>query len=597
MPKLRFIAQDTRWDLELLKRKLLKVFALPRMKIPSQTTDLHKEIPIEKNVPIPMRDGTRLYADIYKPKIEGGYPVILTRMPYGKGEYNCSIPVIGKLWARKGYAYVAQDVRGKWRSEGEWDPFVNEADDGYDSLDWIAGQPWCDGNIGMMGESYYGYTTWAAAATGHPNLKCISSSTTAMDIYGVWIYNDGAFCLQTMGTWAIEMNAKEYRNPLRLNFRHLPLANMDVEAEFPCDTYQDWFKHPARDAYWEQINLNQKYDQVKIPALHFGGWYDVFLKATVDDWLGMREKSSAGADQWLVIGPWDHSYSTNKTRRVGQLDIGDASQTTYWDLCESFFDFWLRGADNSFTQTPRVQLFTMGANQWQKGAQWPPAGTTMCDYYLHSQGNAHLADGDGLLDLNSPTTAEPQDSYIYDPLDPVALTQGLELWQLAKALKDRSNLPQRPDVLIYDTTPLAENLEITGPISVTLYASSSAVDTDFTAALVDIFPDGYAHQVQEGIVRASFRESDRHPSPIEPGQVYEYNIDLWATSYLIKAGHRMRVEISSSNFNRYDTNPNMGEPFGTATDPISAQQQIFHSDEYPSRITLSIKLRQDELTP
>jgi putative CocE/NonD family hydrolase len=586
MPKPRFVVQDTLWALELLKRKLEKVFILPRMSISSQTADLHDEISIEKDVPTPMRDGIRLYADIYRPKAEGSYPVILTRMPYGKSEYYCYIPAVGKFWARKGYAYVAQDVRGKWRSEGEWDPFVNEIDDGYDTLDWVAGQPWCDGNIGMMGESYYGYTTWAAATTGHPNLKCVSPSTTAMDIHGVWIYNNGAFCLQTMGTWGIEMNAKEYRNPLRLNYKHLPLASIDTEAEFPCGYYQDWLKHSAQDSYWEGINLNQKYDQIKIPVLHFGGWYDAFLKATIDNWIGVREKNSTGENQWLVVGPWDHNYSTDETGRIGQLDVGDNSQTTYWNLCESFFDFWLRGADNNFDQTPKVQLFTMGTNQWHKGNEWPPAGSTTHDYYLHSQGNAHLAESDGTLDLAAPTSDEPQDSYTYDPSNPVAMTLDLDFWDIARCLRDRSQLPKREDVLVYDTPPLTEDLEITGPISITLYATSSALDTDFTATLVDIFPNGYAHLIQEGIIRTSFRHPDRDPSPIEPGRVYGYNIDLWATSYVIKAGHRMRVEISSSNFNRFDPNPNTGEPFGTATDPITAQQQIFHSAKYPSRITI-----------
>ncbi len=581
----RFLAQDALWALELAKRKLEKHLLLPRMSIPSQTPDLHDEISVERNVAIPARDGIRLYADVYSPKAAERFPVILTRLPYGKGESYCYLPAVGRFWARKGYAYVAQDVRGKWRSEGKWDPFVNEASDGYDTLDWIARQPWCDGNIGMMGESYYGYTTWAAATTGHPNLRCIAPCTTAMDIYGTWIYNQGAFCLQTMGTWAIEMNAKEYRNPLRLDYWHLPLVSMDDEAEFPCDYYKDWLRHPTRDPYWEQINLHQKYAQIKIPALHFGGWYDVFLKATIEDWLGVREHSenaSARENQWLVIGPWDHEFSTDDTHRIGQLDIGDASATTYWDQCQAFFDYWLKGAGNGFGQTPRVHLFTIGDNEWHFEGEWPPAGTTYRDFYLHS---------DRVLNQKPPTSAEPQDSYAYDTLDPMALTADVDLWSRTKFLRDRAQLPERSDVLVYDTTPLEEHLEITGPIVVTLYASSLAVDTDFTATLVDVFPDGYAHLIQEGIIRASYRDPDRDPSPIEPGRVYEYTIDLWATSYVVKAGHRIRVEISSSNFNRYDRNPNTGEPFGTAVNPITANQQIFHTAEYPSRIALPIHPR------
>ncbi len=544
-----------------------------------------------------MRDGVRLFADLYRPRGEEKLPVILTRIPYGKGEYYCYLPAIGRYWAKKGYAYVAQDVRGKWRSEGKWDPFVNEADDGYDSLDWIASQPWCDGNIGMVGESYYGYTTWAAAVTGHPNLKCISPSTTAMDIYGVWIYNGGAFCLQTMGTWATEMNAQEYRNPYRLDYQHLPLASMDDHAGYPCTYYKDWLKHHWRDSYWDRINLQNEYSRIRIPALHFSGWYDPFLKATIDDWLGVREYSDdigARELQWLVIGPWDHDYTTDGSSRIGQLEIGDASALTYMDQCQAFFDHWLKDASKDFDQTPRVQWFAIGDNGWHSADEWPPAGTTYKNLYFRSQGNAHQADGEGSLSLSPPTLEELTDGYTYDPLDPVALTVSVDLWSRAKQLQNRALLPERSDVLVYDSEPLEQDMEVTGPITVTLYASSSAVDTDFTATLVDVFPNApdskrpYAHLVQEGIVRASYRKSDQYPSPIEPKHIHEYTIDLWATSYVVKAGHRIRVEISSSNFSRYDRNPNTGEPIGTATKPIVAHQQIFHTPKYPSRITLPI---------
>jgi putative CocE/NonD family hydrolase len=591
MPEWRFLAQDTRWALELAKRKLQKRLLLPRASIASGTPDRFDEISVGTDVEIPMRDGTLLRGDLYRPKSGDRFPAILTRMPYGKGEYYCYMPAIGRFWARKGYAYLAQDVRGKWSSEGEWDPFINEAHDGYDTIDWVAGQPWCDGNIGMVGESYYGYTCWAAATTGHPNLKCIAPSTTAMDIQGTWIFNGGAFCLQTMGTWAIEMNATEYNNPLRLDYGHLPLLSMDDDAGTPCPYYRDWLRHPTRDSYWSAINLHEQYARIKIPALHFSGWYDVFLKATFEDWQGIRDHSddaSTRQNQWLVIGPWDHEYTTDDTHRIGRLDIGDASATTHWDQCQAFFDYWLRGADNGFHRTPRVQLFTIGDDIWHSGSEWPPEGITYHNYYFHSMGNAHQAGSDASLSLTAPISEEPADAYTYDPLDPVALTLGIDLWSRAQVLQDRAQLPERPDVLVYQSGPLAEDLQITGPITVTLYASSSAVDTDFTAALVDIFPGGYAHLIQEGITRSAYRFSDRETTPGEPGRVHEYDIDLWATSFVVKAGHRLRVEISSSNFNRYDRNPNTGEPFGTAIHPVSADQRVFHTAQYPSHITLPI---------
>jgi putative CocE/NonD family hydrolase len=591
MPQLRFLAQDTSWALELAKRKLQKHFLLPRISIASRTPDRYDGVSVETDVAIPMRDGTLLRGDLYRPEVDARFPAILTRMPYGKGEFYCYLPAVGRFWARKGYAYLVQDVRGKWRSEGEWDPFVSETHDGYDTIDWVTGQPWCNGNIGMAGESYYGYTCWAAATTGHPNLKCIAPCTTAMDIQGVWIYNGGAFCLQTMGTWAIEMNATEYRNPLRLDYRHLPLQSMDDDAGIPCPYYKVWLRHPTPDSYWSAINLREKYAQVGIPVLHLGGWYDVFLKGTIEDWLGVREHSgdaNARENQWLLIGPWDHDYSTDRTHRIGRLDVGDASAGTYWDRCQAFFDYWLMGVNNGFDQTPRVQLFAIGDNTWRTGSEWPPEETTYRNFYFHSTGNAHQADSDGSLDLAPPASEEPADGYTYDPLDPVATTLDIDLWSRAQNLQDRAHLPERADVLVYQTAPLAENMEITGPITVFLYASSSAVDTDFTAALVDVFPGGYAHLIQEGISRSSCRAPDSEPMLHEPGRVYAHKIDLWATSFVVKTGHRIRVDLSSSNFNRYDRNPNMGEPLGTAIHPVSADQRVFHTARYPSHITLPI---------
>lgn len=590
MSKIRLFVKDILWAIELAKRALEKRLLLPRISVPSKTPDRYDEISVEKDVAIPMRDGVRLYADVYRPRATGRFPVILIRLPYGKGEHYCYMPPIGRFWAKKGYVCVAQDVRGKWRSEGQWDPFVNEANDGYDTLDWIAGQPWCDGNVGMMGESYYGYTTWAAATTGHSSLKCIAPSTTAMDIYGVWVYN-GALCMQTMATWAIEMNARKYANPLRLDHWNLPLISMADKAGIPCHTYKDWLRHPTRDAYWEPINLYQEYAQIKIPVLHFGGWYDVFLKATIEDWIGVRgnaKDADVRENQWLVIGPWDHEYTTDSTHRIGRLKIGDTSATMYWDGCQAFFDFWLKGIDNGFDETPRVKVFTMGDNEFRSGSEWPPAETIYRDFYFHSGGNAHLADGDGSLGLTPPTSAQPADRYVYDPLDPVALATGVELWARAESLQDRARLPERPDVLVYDTAPLEADLEITGPISVILYAASSARDTDFTAALVDVFPDGYAHLVQEGIVRARYRESDREPTLIEPGWIYQYVIDLWATSYVVRKSHQIRVEISSSNFDRWDRNPNTGHEIGMDAEVIKVEQTIYHETEHPSRITLPI---------
>ena len=566
----------------------VKYFRLPFMSLPTGTPDVYTRVRVEKNVAVPMRDGIKLYANIYKPDADGRFPVILIRLPYGKDEPYCVMPAYGKYFARKGYVCVVQDVRGKYASEGKFEPFINEAADGYDTLDWIAGQPWCDGNIGMTGESYYGYTQWAVAWSNHPNLKCIAPGEAFPDVSGVRNYNNNAFCLQTAGTWAYEMNARKVNNPLRLDYWRLPLISMDDDAGIRCDYYKDWIRHPSRDAFWESVNVCQKYNQVKIPVYHWGGWYDVYLPDTIKSWRGVKENSDsmeARKNQWLLIAPTDHELTPAETHRIGRIDVGKEAWT--YDRLQRFFDYWLKGADNGFDRTSRVEIFTIGDNKWRYEDEWPPARIKYTSYYFHSGGGANTLHGDGLLNTREPGD-EPTDSYVYDPNNPVTISLEMQLWSLAQTLKDRSSVEQRADVLVYTTPNLEKDLEITGPITVTVFAASSARDTDFTAALVDVFPDGYTHMIQEGIVRARYRNSDSEASLIEPGKIYEYTIDLRATSYVVKQGHRIRVEISSSNFNRWDRNPNTGHEFGMDAETIKATQTICHDRQHPSHITLPV---------
>ncbi len=587
-----FLVADMTWTFAGIVDSFNKHFRLPRKTLETNTPDLYDKVLIEKNVAIPMRDGIRLYANIYKPQADGRFSVVLIRLPYGKDEYYCWMPAIGKFWAKKGYICVIQDVRGKFTSEGVFEPFVNESNDGYDTLDWIAKQTWCNGNIGMFGESYYGYTTWAAATTAHPNLKCIAVSNISADAYRA-VFQNGALCLQTTGIYPILMNGRTYQNILRLDLWHLPLISMDDEAGIPSSYYDEIIRHPIQDARWEEIDLTRKFDQIRIPTLHLAGWYDIFLKTTIDDWAKIRESSAnsePGDKHWLVIGPYDHESTTENTNRIGRLDIGDNSATTRWEVMQSFFDYWLKGVDNGFDKTPKVRLFVIGDNDWRYESDWPPSETEYVNCFLHSNGRANTSDGDGRLDTTNPTE-EPCDAYTYDPLKPVSAAHDIDYWFLAKELKDRSPIEKRDDVLVYASRALEGDEEITGPISATLFASSSAKDTDLTAALVDVFPDGYSQLIQEGIIRASFREPDSQPSLIEPARVYEYHIDLWATSYIVRKGHRIRVEISSSNFDRFDRNPNTGNEFGMSSETMKAEQTIYHTAEYPSHITLPIILR------
>jgi uncharacterized protein len=354
--------------------------------------------------------------------------------------------------------------------------------------------------------------------------------------------------------------------------------------------YSQCLEHPIRDEFWEKINLDRFYDRIQIPVLHLGGWYDLFLKATLADWQGISRKSrdrDARKRQWLCIGPNDHEYTTEQNHRVGRLDIGRKAARTRWQIQEQFFDHWLRGEPNEFERQPRVKIFVMGTNQWRYENEWPLARTQYTRYYLHSSGAANSLEGDGGLDTSVPAE-ETCDTFVYDPLNPISVAQETDLWRLAQDMQDRRSVEIRNDVLVYASQELEQDLEITGPIAIHLQAASSACDTDFTGTLVDVFSDGYAHLVQEGIIRASFRDGDESPTGIEPDKIYAYNIDLGATSYLIKKGHRLRVEISSSNFDRFDRNPNTGERFAEGDATVKATQTVYHNRQYPSYITLPV---------
>ncbi len=484
-------------------------------------------------------------------------------------------------------------MRGKWASEGEFQRLTGEGEDGYDTLEWIAQQPWCDGNVGMMGESYYAYTQWAAAIQNHPYLKCIAPMDIDIDNYRL-SFPGGTYSLQLNAGWIAGQLTRTVRNYLRLDYWHLPLMSLDDDAGLTSEAYKEAIQHPSRDSYWDERSLINQIDQVRIPALHIGGWYDTFTNGTIDGWQKLKETSpdlNVREKQWLLMAPIDHEHSTEHTNRIGELSLGgDWNSAWSFDRHEQFFNHFLRGADNGWDKRPPVEIFVIGDDEWRFEGEWPLARTEFTKFFLHSNGSAITHNGDGILDRQKPQE-EPPDQFIYDPADPVTYSLEIDYWYLAKYMKDRKEVEGRADVLVYTSKSMEADLEITGPISVTLYASSSACDTDFTAALVDVFPNGYCHLIQEGIIRARYRDSDRDPTLITPGEVYEYTIDLRATSFVIKQGHCIRVEISSSNFNRFDRNPNTGNKFGVDDELIKATQKIYHSKEFPSHITLPLTPR------
>jgi putative CocE/NonD family hydrolase len=563
---------------------------------------------LQHNVKLRMRDGVDLSIDLYLPDAPGRFPTVLMRTPYNNTDADAF--AAGKFYAERGYVYATQDTRGKYDSDGHFALYAHEANDGVDTIEWIAAQPWSNGKVGMTGGSYVGYVQLAAAVQQPKSLTAIAPSITTSDIYNGWTYIDGAAFLSfDIGWAAVNMNGRGmqfgpgYEWP-RI-YKHLPLMTQDEAAGQYNPGYRKLLENPrANDPFWLGISLEKEVHEISVPMLSVSGWYDIFLRGAIQDQIDVRARSpSALARQStrLIIGPWMHTMvgqSDNNpdfpaTGADRSVNFGPAATVNLRDVYLRWQDHWLKGIDNGVERDAPVKIFVMGENVWRDEQEWPLARTRYTKYYLASGGKANSAGGDGLLSTQTPRGAA-SDAFSYDPADPVP-TLGGNLLDCARCMSVRwgpmnqAKVEARQDVLVYTTPVLTEAVEVTGPLKVKLYASTSGQDTDWTAKLVDVHPDGYAQNIQDGILRARYRQGKEAPaSLLEPGKVYEYEIDLWATSNAFLPGHRIRLEISSSNFPRFDRNLNTGEDPMTGVRMEKAQQTIHHSAKYPSHIVLPI---------
>ena len=570
---------------------------------------------VEKNVGVPLRDGVVLRADIYRPAAAGTYPVLLQRTPYNKNLNVISTMLLDVMRAAsEGYVVVIQDSRGRYASEGEFYTFRDDILDGYDTVEWCAVQSWSNGNVGMYGASYVGATQWLATIAQPPHLKAIFPLITASHYHEGWAYQGGAFALGFNESWTMTFLAPDTLQRLlrtkpaaaeRLAalmqgvddmcqwFRHVPLKDFPLFQD-AAPYFYDWLAHPDDDDYWAQWNIEQHYSKIRIPACNLGGWYDIFLGGTLRNYTGMREQGAtleARNGQRLIIGPWQHAWPPNNV--VGEVNYGLSSTALAMDidgLQLKWFDYWLKGKQNGLLDEPPVRLFVMGENRWRSENEWPLARTQYTKYYLHSDGKANSLNGNGSLSPQPPR-GEPADVYVSDPRSPVPTKGGgLCCWpaELPGGAHDQRTIEARTDVLVYTTPVLERDVEVTGPVTLTLFAATSAVDTDFTGKLVDVHPDGFARNLTDGILRARYRESRAQGTLLKPSEVYEYTIDLWATSNVFKAGHRIRLEIASSNFPRFDRNPQTGEQSREATRLEPALQHVFHDELRPSHVVLPL---------
>ncbi len=545
---------------------------------------------IDKNVMIPLRDGTKLAADIYRPAKDGRYPVIVVRTPYGKSKKEHKYDLQGGIFASHGYVTIIQDVRGRYDSGGEWYPFVNEAFDGVDTLKWARDQDWSSGKVGMFGLSYFGSTQWLASPYDDTGLTTLIPMVTSQSTYGLWVTN-GVFKFKQNLIWHHLHKSKReisyHEDDLERALTHLPLIEVDDLLGGDNPIYNEWIKHSVPGDFWEPMNVDDKIAHVKVPALLIAGWNDPFLDNMLKDYDRIINAggSPLARKSQIVIGPWTHGTNS----KFEDMDYGKESRFMgQIGLMLRWYDYWLKGFDNGVADDLPVRLFVMGKNEWRSEKEWPLKRTTYMKYYLHSKGRANSEKGDGRLSRELPAHKQ-HDVFIYDPADPVPTIGGALLYDTAGiGPVDQRPIEARSDVLVYSTPPLERDVEITGPITLVLFASSSARDTDFVARLVDVTPDGLSIPLTTGIIRARYRWSMKNPSFLKKNEVYEFKINVGATSNVFQKGHKIRLHVTSSDFPRYDRNLNTGAKIGMTTEMVKATQQVFYSQDWPSHLILPV---------
>ena len=554
------------------------------------------EVTVERGVAAKMRDGVTLRADIYHPKAEGKFPVLLVRTPYDKtGNMN-----FGLRAAARGYVVISQDVRGRFTSEGEWYPFKNESLDGYDTVEWAAALPYSNGKVGMFGGSYVGATQYLAAIAKPPHLAGICPTVTASNYHDGWTYQGGAFEQWFNESWSSGLALDTMRrrsekgvNPLD-GSKVLPLVSYPLleapSAASIAPYFTDWLAHPSYDNYWKQISIEDHYADIQVPIYGIGAWYDIFLGGTLRNYVRLKKEAGTEAarkGQRLEVTVGGHAGGG---RKIGAVDFGEKLETDEDGRMLEWYDWLLKGEETSAAKEKPVRIFVMGKNEWRDEDDWPLARAKNALYYLHSSGGANGLSGNGSLSATAPEE-EKADQYVYDPSDAVPTIGGplcCQALPTGNGPQDQRPAEERPNVLVYTTSAVAKDTEVTGPVSLELYVSTSVVDTDFTGKLVDVWPDGFAQNLTEGILRLRYRNSQEKPELANPGATYHITVDLWATSNVFLAGHKLRLEVSSSNFPRFDRNLNTGEEQARATRMVKATNVIYHDKARPSALIVPI---------
>jgi len=562
-------------------------------------------------VRVPMRDGVELVADMWRPAAEGRYPTILTRTPYirvGRGTAERSI-----YFASRGYVVIVQDTRGRGDSGGEFGRvgndddnfFVDDGRDGHDTIEWIAKQPWSNGKVGMMGGSYVATVQWLAARERPQHLVCIVPTAPAGRYFDELPYQGGAFLMAWALSWANRGSDRLMQDPNRWGldwqriFTHRPLLTMDEAMGRRMRLWRAWLKHDSLDDYWKRLYFSpDDFRKIDIPALHITGWFDSDQSGALSYWDGMQQYSPARDKQYLIAGPWTHGGTRRPSLRVGEMEFSGEAILNMDAIHMAFFDHFLKGSAPKFDM-PRARIYVMGSNEWRSEQQYPPAAIEARPMYFRGGGKANTLLGDGRLSFVLPAD-EPPDRFAYDPKNPVPSDVTNEVgfrgdYPLASELflgADHRPVQRRDDVLVYTSDALQQPLDVIGRIFVNLYAASDALDTDFTAKILDVYPDGRALKLGAGwptaIIRARYRNGYERPELLTPDKPERFKIELYDIAHTFLPGHRVRIELSSSSFPFVNPNQNTGNPIATDTEWRVANQTIYHDRRMPSHVLLPV---------
>ncbi len=554
---------------------------------------------VELDVPAPMRDGTILRSDVYRPAGDARHPVLLGRTPYGKRTWGAWMDPLRT--ASEGYAVVVNDMRGFHASDGELDPFRTDVADGYDLVEWCATQPWSNGRVVMFGSSAPGFAQLQAAVAHPPTLAAIAPMQTWTSFGRGCCYDaGGAFSMYTQ-EWALLITLQDPARRLRAadpGFEerharaarghweigrwsaHRPLVDFPPLAPDAAPYLAEWLNHPDHDAWWADRDSAPHLPAVTVPALHIAGWFDRFCRTTIANYQAL-----GSAEQRLILGPWPHGVPV--VTSSGDQHFGPGASVDARRLVLDWADRFARGSGPPpATDAPRVRIWVLGANRWRDEDAWPLGRARDETWYLRGGGRATTRAGDGRLEREAPPANEPSDGYVYDPSDPTPSVPGRVARPWGSV--DQGPIEDRPDVLVFSSAPLASDLEVTGHVRARLYASTSAPDTDWMVKLVDVDADGRVFRLVDGMIRARYRESQSTPTLLEPDRVYAYDINVGPISNLFRAGHRIRVEVASASFSEYDPNLNTGGPPGEETTGQPAQQRLFHDADRASHVVLPV---------